>query len=590
MNVDARSMLATVGPLLTLATALPHNYVPLQTDNGSQKYEIVDSDKDLKLVSPEFKGSGSPEEGLLPVAADKPDNPQLEGQCVRDANYTYYSDQQLIGETEKPILIEECDPSNPDQVRLAYVANKSYAGKLSPTSILIGCTTLQSSSFASKYGGAFKKVSDDNFTNFIRRDSNLGSSTLVKRRKAKSMKPSKRSTAVDDTNAKNEAPFVRRWETRSDVDQYSDGYHSCRSSNTAFCNNKIPVVKEMCLELKGALKVTLPGKVQLHMESESKQTVCDSRTGKCVETVNHSAGKTPEQKETTSTNGEAEGSLRRSPLKQGTLPDEQVKGGDHAEFMRRWLAGDDKPRSFMLRSEENGDNEKIQRRSIESAINDVDIPPKPRSWDDENDNGSRTDCSDVSDEAKPYCRQRRGQRRVQRNRNNSTWNKRSTAENQDVDVFEKRSHHSHDSWRGGNWRQGKRRCGSDGSDCRRRRDVQEDAGLEVLQKRDHHYYGRGRGRGCGSNSSRCRRDVEDDALTVRSALSEQGEMQVSSVLGKREEASHISNREDEEVMRPVQKRDLAISVWKQVVAPLLQRRSAGVANNTATTKYKREVA
>jgi hypothetical protein len=172
MNIVTRSVVVSAAPLISLVNALPHSYVPLNINTIPEASNGDQSSEEAKVITLEKKKEDGPKDdgqGIAKVTDDTADTLQLEGQCVRDGDFTYYSNQQLIGggAEEKPILIEECDPFNPDQIRLAYVANKSYAGRLSPTSILIGCTTLQSDSFTSRYGGAFKKVSGGSYTNFV---------------------------------------------------------------------------------------------------------------------------------------------------------------------------------------------------------------------------------------------------------------------------------------------------------------------------------------------------------------------------------------------------------------------------------------
>jgi hypothetical protein len=49
-----------------------------------------------------------------------------------------------------------------------------------------------------------------------------------------------------------EMKLQRRWESRSDIDQYSDGFVSCRSATTSHCRKGN--TKDICLELEGALK------------------------------------------------------------------------------------------------------------------------------------------------------------------------------------------------------------------------------------------------------------------------------------------------------------------------------------------------
>lgn len=236
MNTHSNALIAAAAaaPLIGLASALPRHYITrpviVKDDLATDPEEEQITVKLVSLKEPKDEKHTHPHEG----ASDS--------QCKTDGKFTYFSEQPLPGAENDSILIEECDPLNPNQIRLAYVANKSFKNKLSPTSILIGCTSTSPKSFTARNGGAFTKVAPGTYTNFVKRNF-----VPIKTLEGKA--------AADNseqlTNVERDINLARRWETRSDIDQYSDGYHTCRSAGSTACRLSIP--KQVCPDLQRVL-------------------------------------------------------------------------------------------------------------------------------------------------------------------------------------------------------------------------------------------------------------------------------------------------------------------------------------------------
>jgi len=580
MNVNACTLVATVVPLLTLASALPHNYVPLQTNtaSGIATGEVADRLNFVRVDGNDKNKDNSEkqvEESSPPLQSENKPAPGELVQCGTDNNFTFFSEQPLPSIDKESILIEECDPFNPDQIRLAYVANKSISTKTSsPTStILIGCTTVPSNSFNARHGGAFKKVSTGNYTNFIRRANPMGS-TLVQRHPKVAL--IKRPAAMKRSTLEgSDSKLDRRWESRSDVDQYSDGFHSCRSNTSSFC--RIPNEKKVCLELRGALKANLPSKMKEEVSQESKRIICDNSTGQCVETISHVISNTPQNslepltvvnKEDGVVAPSAEPTIR---LPNRTLSDfERLKDKEHDEFMRRWLQGEENPRSFLLRSEGQTHNELIQRRAVDPNEERGDAPMITRGYYDHDDT-----CSDWSDQYKERCKGRWHPRQ--------RWSKRSTGDiiqrravgtaldEKDV-MMGRRGYYDHDDtcsdWSDqykerckGRWHPRQQNRSVDGQRWKKRSTGDQETAAENLEKRGHHGRWRGGRSRCGS--SNCRRDIDDDVLTVRSTLSEHGNLVDSILIDKREQITNKRLIEEIPSDRKVKQDNMAEPITKR---------------------------
>jgi hypothetical protein len=215
----------------------------------------------------------------------------------------------------------------------------------------------------------------------------------------------------------------------------------------------------------------------------------------------------------------------------------------------------------------------MQRRAIETAEGQGDVPAEARDYYSDDDDDSFTNCTDRSDRNDPRCLARR-----KIANGTGPW-KRSTAEvaaNDVGDDMEKRSWHSGSgSHHGRRRRYYHRRDVDEVESGLVRRDVEED--LDALEKRSHSSHGGGRryrGRyhrrneddgeaelvrretsdnlekrsyhSAGSRDSyhsryrnNWRRDVnvDDDALTERSALSEFGDIHHADLIAKRDVGS-----------------------------------------------------
>ena len=242
MNSHSHALIAVAAPLVSLAAALPQHYVsrPITNDASLPKQVNVNL---ASLHETDDKGKSI-------NATTVSNEPTADaGQCATHGEFTYYSERALPGADLEPILIEECDISNPDQVKLAYIDNRNVHGKLSPTSILIGCTNPLLKSFAARQDGAFNKIAPGVYTNFVRRTLAQPTgmrTTLAKKPTAMKKMPIKRS------EQKVEEILVKRWESRSDIDQYSDGYHTCHSASSSAC--RLIMTKQVCPDLEKALK------------------------------------------------------------------------------------------------------------------------------------------------------------------------------------------------------------------------------------------------------------------------------------------------------------------------------------------------
>lgn len=238
MTTHSHALIAAAAPLIGLTSALPQHYVsrPVLVEDAFRSSPEKEGIT-IKLVS-------------LEEPKDEQGSSNYEGasvtECATDGKFTYFSEQPLPGAENDSILIEECDPSDPNQIRLAYVANRSFKNKLSPTSILIGCTGTSPKSFKARNGGAFAKItSSGTYTNFVKR--NFAAVNTIPIVKSAGDKRTQQ-LQVEDGNSR----LARRWETRSDIDQYSDGYHTCQSAGSSACRLIVP--KQVCPDLQKALE------------------------------------------------------------------------------------------------------------------------------------------------------------------------------------------------------------------------------------------------------------------------------------------------------------------------------------------------
>lgn len=354
MPFHSHALVAVSAPLISLAAALPQHYVSRSITNDAGLPKEVN----VNLASLQETG----ENKLKNVTTSSPETAAADaGQCATHGDFTYYAERPLPGGELEPILIEECDPSNPNQVRLAYVDNKDVHGKLSPTSILIGCTNPSLKSFAARQNGAFNKIAPGVYTNFVKRAVPTGMRTTLAAKKPMALKkvaPNKRS----ELEAKD--ILVKRWESRSDVDQYSDGYHTCRSASSSAC--RLLMTKRVCPDLEKALKAALPA-VKPEDATLNKRFACDPKGLKGVKCPAVPIGG-PFQLPPSLERGQGNPLDKRAHVEEGNAVPlramTSAKTKEHNEFMRRWLQGDEHPRSFMARSQQVDGEALPQKRSM----------------------------------------------------------------------------------------------------------------------------------------------------------------------------------------------------------------------------------
>jgi hypothetical protein len=388
MISQPHALIAAAAPMISLAAALPRHYItrPVINDSG------------VHLPSIDQQQTNAKYEQFL---ASRHNTDSIEtGQCTTHGEFTYYSERPLPGAEAESILIEECDPSNPNQTRFTYVANKSIKGKMSPTSILIGCTSISPTAFAPRQDGAFARVGAGGYTNFIKRGlaQPTGMSTLAARKPIAVKKGPKRSVE------EGEELLVRRWESRSDIDGFSDGYHTCRSAPSSAC--RLVMKKQACPELEQVFKKTQES-VQL-----DKRFACTPDGVKGIKCPKEPiGGPFTFPKQPILIKREVQGEAKAMKKLASSRTTEQ----EHNDFMRRWLQGDEHPRSFQARSEEP-----LQKRSVgledayrfrqmardEAFRGDYDLHGL-RDHDDNRSHHPHEDhdtCSDFSDRNDPRCR------------------------------------------------------------------------------------------------------------------------------------------------------------------------------------------
>ena len=705
MPNHAGALVAMTVPAVALAaSAFPVSYAPTTTSALAPQNGAPPT---LPLA---LDGGAGLELNETEVATQEA--PAMDPICGQNAQYTFFAEQPLaVGEADS-ILIEECDPLHPHQIRLAYVANKKAGSTVSPTSILLGCARGHSPNpYLARQGGAFNRIAQGQYSNFVRRSSIVGGSTLIGRHPRK---PTVKREMED-------VLMERRWETRSDIDQYSDGYHTCPSSESSMCYG-MPK-EDVCLELERALYAgrspfpTLPvkrfnactinhanGSIQcpegvagepakyrppfLDPLMEGKKIEVNEKSGLTRRDANNGrgAGETAIKRSFSAPYPLNDAAVKRRSLelgearlvKRAAIPDltvnekRQLAGqtiglSEQNEFMRRWLEGDEHPRRFMLLQRDEALDKRttidkdvlMETRSGLASRNDGGEDMNKRFSDDHTSCNSRdaqfdTRCigkmgqgggahnfakrgeGEVAMEKRkfhPYSDCNSGSARFdtrcigKREEEPASLVERSLAEDKD-DQLEKRRYYG---WRG---RQG----GGSNRSYNSRRDIDDDDDLarrsfevdDELEKRSHSSYSHSHGRRYGryyrrdledaNDESPIRRAIgstpdppitippvqvrgldeaagpqwlprtfDDDALTIRSGLSvegdifERGQADFESMIQKRAQAGSLGTGPvQQETAAPV-KRDLASSIWKLTVAPLLRRREASMVINRDVT-------
>lgn len=568
MTVPAVALAASAFPVSYAPPAAPTTTSALAPQNGAPP--------SLPLA---LDGGAGRELNETEVATQEA--PAMDAVCGQNAQYTFFAEQPLaVGEADS-ILIEECDPLHPHQIRLAYVANKRAGSTVSPTSILLGCARGHSPNlYLARQGGAFNRIAHGQYSNFVRRSSVIGGSTLISRHPHK---PTMKREMED-------VVMERRWETRSDIDQYSDGYHTCPSSDSSICYG-LPR-ESVCLELERALYAgrspfpTLPvkrfnpctinhanGSIQCPegVKGETAKyrppfldPLMEGKKGKNLgEKIGASETAGLTRRDTKNGRGAGETAIKRSfsapyPLddaaverrsseqrvtrlvKRAALPDltvnevekekrqlggQMVRQSEQNEFMRRWLEGDEHPRRFMLLQRDEALNKRttvredvlMETRSGLASRDDGGEDMKKRWYDD------GTSCNSRDAQFDTRCIGKKGQGVGAQN-----FAKREEGE---VAMEKRRFHVASD-------------CNSGSAQfdmrCKGKREEEPTSLVErslaedkhdQLEKRRYHGW-RGRQGGGSNRSYNSRRDIDDeDGLARRS-------FEVDDELEKRSHSSH----------------------------------------------------